>query len=1085
MSSISGDPSAWDNSTRDLLADWSPESEPDGLCSFRSPDSPPCTHDSDPLPDGPPWETPAKFDSFPSGPTRLYEAFDPGSSTSAKLGFDTGDFSSSTNFQMHDAPTRRKSADVPQKQQADAGTKIPRVGDLVGGFRLKVELGRGAFARVFLAEEVSLGHRPVALKVSRAEGDEPKLLARLQHAHIVPVHSVHDDPATGLRLLCMPFFGGANLAQLLQETWGLTHSQLTGRSIVEALDQFSQRLPHLDGEAASVPVRRAHRSAAKSRPRSALALTFEPADTPPGESRSLPQNSSASIWRLRSLVNRLVPHSAPFRAHPDDRDEGLPSRQFLRGANGIQAAVWIVARLAEGLDHAHCRGLVHRDLKPANILVAADGTPMLLDFNLAAETEPQLDPGEEISKAMLGGTFPYMAPEHLDAFDPQGSTAAGDVDERSDLYALGLVLFEMIAGNAAFPDPPEGLSPAETIRFMVAARRRTPVPSLRSVCPEVPWSLDALVAQCLDPEPDRRFASARDLAEDLRRFLDDMPMKHCPEPSLRERLGKWARRHPGLCGSTSIALAAVVLLGLVGGFGVLAYEATQSLAARMRLQELDRDFMEAQFLLGLGEGHDDLKRRGIGLARKTLEQVGLGHRASSRQTLSRHQADAGRDLAGGWLGRLAPDERERVRRQVVELMLQSARASVDLQRKGAEPDRRAGLERAVSQLDQAELIQPAPTRALYNERARYYADLGDADLAARDRDRAAKLAPASSQDFTMLAKLFLADRNFAGAEVALREAIKRDVSSFWAWYHLGHCHFEQGRYLEAAGDFNACFLGGLKFPWVHFNRGLALAKAGSLLDAKTSYDQALALDRDFVLARFNRGLVELELNDLDQALIDLRAAVDHGCREVGVMAALAENLVKVGRPIEADQIFNDLLRQNPHDPIVRVARGMACVRTDPERAKQDFTAVLQDDPRSAMAHYGMARVVRAVDHHQALKHLGAALDANPYLIDALELRALERARVADPAALDDVNLLVKTPTARRLYNASCALAVYAETAHDPRPLDRATQLLAQALAGGFSPLEAAQDPDLKLLRNRPDVVALLARYAARVKPSSR
>jgi tetratricopeptide (TPR) repeat protein len=410
---------------------------------------------------------------------------------------------------------------------------------------------------------------------------------------------------------------------------------------------------------------------------------------------------------------------------------------------------------------------------------------------------------------------------------------------------------------------------------------------------------------------------------------------------------------------------------------------------------------------------------------------------------------------------------------------------VDLKRRAAEPDRRAELERAVSLLDQAELIQPAASLALYSERARYHAALGDADQAAQDRGRAAKLAPSSSHDFTMLAKLLLADRNLAAAETALREAIRRDVTSFWAWYLLGHCHFEQGRYLEAAGDFNACFLGGLTFPWVHFNRGLALARAGALLDAKASYDQALALDPNFVLARFNRGLVELELNELDQALVDLRAAVDQGCREVGVMAALAENLVRLGRPSEADQIFTDLLQKHPHDPIVRVARGMAWVRTDPERARQEFAAVLKDDPQSAMAHYGMARVVRAVDHRQAIEHLCAALNANPFLIDALELRALERARLADPAALDDVDRLVKTPTARRLYNAACALAVYAETSHDPRPLDRATQLLAQALGGGFSSQLAVQDPDLKQLRNRPDVSNLLARFTARAKPNSR
>ena len=93
---------------------------------------------------------------------------------------------------------------------------VPRQGDVVGGFVILAELGRGAFARVYLAEEVELGRRLVALKVSKAEGDEPQLLARLQHTHIVPIHSVHDDPETGLRLLCMPYLGGANLAQVLE-----------------------------------------------------------------------------------------------------------------------------------------------------------------------------------------------------------------------------------------------------------------------------------------------------------------------------------------------------------------------------------------------------------------------------------------------------------------------------------------------------------------------------------------------------------------------------------------------------------------------------------------------------------------------------------------------------------------------------------------------------------------------------------------------------------------------------------------------------------------------------------------------------
>jgi tetratricopeptide (TPR) repeat protein len=849
--------------------------------------------------------------------------------------------------------------------------------------------------------------------------------------------------------------------------------------LVEALDRFSQRLPVTDGQAPSLVLGRVSRSRSRSRAgsRSGVSKVAEPADPVSSRPDSRPREGLSSIWRLRGLMDRLVARRDPSRPGHDDPDDGLPSRQFLRGANGIQAAVWIAARLAEGLDHAHSRGLLHRDLKPANVLIAADGTPMLLDFNLAVAADPGQEPGAEgFGRALLGGTLPYMSPEHLLALDPDGSTPPEAVDERSDLYAMGLILFEMIAGSPPFPEPPGGVATLQTVRTMVEDRCRTPLPSLRARCPEVPWSLDALVAQCLQPDPSKRYACARDLADDLRRFLDDLPMKHCPEPSLRERLGKWARRHPGLCGSTSIAIISVILLGLLGGLATFGYEALQGVAARVRLQELDRHCMESQFLLGLGTGHDDLKKQGVKLARATLEQVGIMERAAVERPRSGRGPRRSGNEGARWVDRLTPKEQQRVWRQVVDLMLLSARAGVDLARDGPEDERRQALERAVWELDRAERIQAPPPSALFGERARYHAALGNAEPAARDRARAARLAPTTSQDFAMLGKVLLANRAFGDAEAALREAIRRDVSSFWAWYYLGHCHYELGRYLESAADFNACFLGGLKFPWVHFNRGLALARAGRLLDARVSYDHAIELDPDFTLARFNRGLVELELDLPDEALADLHAAVARGCREVGVLTALGEALARLGRREEAEETFRGLLEKAPHDPLVRVARGMTRLRVDAGRAREDFAAVLEDDPRNAMAHYGMARVVRARDHRLAIEHLNVALEANPDLIDALQLRALERARLGDRATLDDVDLLVKAPTSHRLYNAACALAVYAETAHDPAPLDRAVQLLSLALRAGFPAREAARDPDLKPLQGRPDFATLMGRF---------
>ena len=97
--------------------------------------------------------------------------------------------------------------------------RLPEIGDTLFGFHLRYPLGRGAFARVFLAEQSDLAGRPVVLKVSAIEGTEPQTLAQLQHTNIVPIYSAHEDPRAGLRAVCMPYFGGASLSSILQECW--------------------------------------------------------------------------------------------------------------------------------------------------------------------------------------------------------------------------------------------------------------------------------------------------------------------------------------------------------------------------------------------------------------------------------------------------------------------------------------------------------------------------------------------------------------------------------------------------------------------------------------------------------------------------------------------------------------------------------------------------------------------------------------------------------------------------------------------------------------------------------------------------
>src|SRR5262249_14833126 len=121
--------------------------------------------------------------------------------------------------------------------------QFPAVGETLGDFRLLAELGRGARGRVYLAVQAPLADRPVVLKVTPRGGREHLALARLQHTYIVPLYAVQDDAAHNLRLLCMPYFGGATLAQLLHALRRLPPVRRSGRDLLAALDQAQAELP--------------------------------------------------------------------------------------------------------------------------------------------------------------------------------------------------------------------------------------------------------------------------------------------------------------------------------------------------------------------------------------------------------------------------------------------------------------------------------------------------------------------------------------------------------------------------------------------------------------------------------------------------------------------------------------------------------------------------------------------------------------------------------------------------------------------------------------------------------------------------
>lgn len=243
--------------------------------------------------------------------------------------------------------------------------------------------------------------------------------------------------------------------------------------------------------------------------------------------------------------------------NPETTDSSMrQGRKHHADGDFIEAVCWIGARLAEALAHAHRKGILHLDIKPANILIHPSGRVLLADFNMAMEQS-------QVSRKQVGGTLGYMAPEHLDAFNPALNSPPEAVDQRSDIFSLGVVLFELLTGQRPFPPGPSNLSVDDGLQAM-ARERRKPAPSPRQLRPEVSITLDRVVRRCLDPDPQRRFQTASDLAQVLTGCSELYRVqRNMPRPGPLTRL---AWHHPQL-----MVIILPILPHLVGALVVFGY----------------------------------------------------------------------------------------------------------------------------------------------------------------------------------------------------------------------------------------------------------------------------------------------------------------------------------------------------------------------------------------------------------------------------------------------------------------------------------------------------------------------------------
>jgi serine/threonine protein kinase/Flp pilus assembly protein TadD len=873
---------------------------------------------------------------------------------------------------------------------------FPEVGGEFLGFRLIAELGRGSFGRVYLGRQGDLADRPVALKVSTEIVAESQKLARLQHTNIVPVYSLHRSGP--LQAVCMPYFGSTTLADVMQNLSRSQRIPASGKDLVSTIREQ------------------------KSRTRLAV-----------------DRSTRANVCRPSALLGPEAEELAP------EGQSVVQTLKTLEGWTYVESILWIGAKLADGLAHAHERGILHRDLKPANVLLTDDGEPMLLDFNLSEDVQAAS------TAASIGGTLPYMSPEHLEAF--QGKPR--DVDARSDVYSLGLILFELLTGRSAFDRPPSTADNA--MQRMVEARQQG-APAVRTLNPSVTPAVEAIIRKCLDLEPKRRYQSARDLHEDLERQRAHRPLRHAPDRNLRERLTKWARRNPRLASSTTVAIAASVLLA------VLAFALVVHSRRLDRFETLDR----------LSTFQEDLATARLCLTGHTGDPAKLEEgRAASRSALARYSVLDRNDWCDEPAFRKLPEaERQRVSEEAGELLLLLARETSRARLADA-----ASAEEALKLNLRAEECYPtgrAP-RALWLQRAELTKQLG------RDEESKQLLAVAAdtpvrgARDHYLLAREQMARGRYLDAIEELQTAVKGDPQNFPAWYMLGICSLEgsdarASRAADAVAHFNTCIALRPNFYGAYQNRGRANFLLRRFDRAEADFSRVIEMRPDWPEGYVQRALARQARERYWEALDDFDRAVKLDPTSSRTHFLRARVRVLVGDKEGADRDHEEGLRLTPADEENWIIRGIYREPGNPRGALDDFAKAVEVNPRSLIGLANQAyilaeRLHRTKDAVALLDHL---LELYPDYMPGYGDRGIYLARLGKRAeALEDAQeALRRDHSGETLFQVAGIYALTSRTEPDDRFI--ALQLLTEALRKGYGFDLLVTDHDLDPLRNEPE-----------------
>ncbi len=848
---------------------------------------------------------------------------------------------------------------------------FPEPGEHFDKFEIVAELGRGAFGRVYVSRQPDLANRLIALKITAMPLGESQRLAKLQHAHIMPIHSLHQS--NGMFALCMPLFGTATLK--------------------DVVDDF------------------------------VMEQTTDPANRDSGSSNSRTcfqtsgRHFAATIERQQDRLPESVRPEACINSSENDIQFGKSDSELLIERypqwSHVESVLQIGLQLAEGLHHAHSRGILHRDIKPANVLLSDDGTPLLLDFNLSRDD--QRLPG--FATHSIGGTLPYMAPEHIRSM----LTGDDSITLRTDIYSLGVVLYQLLTGRL-----PHDLS-VDCVHDLGAAieLRQQPLKPPRELNPSISPAEQAIVLKCISNDPMDRYASAADLAVDLRNHLNHRPLTHAGNPSLKERLIKYSRRHPKL-----VSVSTMVMISLPLIFAALYY-ALQFRIENLRHEsvEIYEDFIksvhraEAELLFPDGGSHSTGLQRG---------QDALAHYRVLDDDRWQESAEF----------TYLPDQEKNLARQHVNhlLSLMDAAAGPDV------PSR--DFERKIRE--------------------------GEAISAYRDK---APLQPARDEPLMAATDLYHR-QNYVAAIEMIDRAIDEAPDRFALWFLMGKCHYELREYRQADHCYALAALTDQQSAMCALGRALCNYWLNQDDEALSQLAKAETIDPGINAIYVNRALIYERQKKYPKALTELNKALNRDPDAARYLMARSRVLRLAGDIQGADADLERIKQVEPSDPESWLMKGIARLSESPDAALEDFRRASAWPTMAAVARQNMAHVLS--EHlkrpDEAIHVLAELLDDQPDFLPAIAGRAVLHARLGNrDRALADVKRCLKLdPSPQIQYQIACVYALLSQAGNDhgnvaangppdEKLIERSLHHLSIALMPAYGSQVIATDNDLRPL----------------------